>query len=381
VKIKILHILNSLQIGGLENGVVNLINLLDHGRFEHSICCITSSGPMAERLTKFVKVYTLNKGNNRDYLLALKIKRIIDEIKPHIVHTRNWSAIDGVLGAKLAGVKFVIHGEHGREATDPTGKNIIRKKIRRILSPWISRFITVSAELKNWLINDIGVREEKIIQIINGVDTEKFKPGTDKKLSKSRIGMEPDCFVIGTVGRLDPVKDIQTLIMSFSYFAAYTQKSNTRDKRKLLIIGSGPEEQRLKTLVEELDIADSVYFLGTCTNIPELMQSLDVFVLPSIAEGVSNTVLEAMASGLPVIATKVGGNLELVADGKTGFLFSPGDYRSLAEKISFYFNNHSLLKEHGFNGRVRTENEFSLPVMVRGYEEIYTSLSPHTLRN
>ena len=137
MKIKIFHILHSLQIGGLENGVVNLINNLNDGRFKHVICCVDSSGPMAERLKIPIEIFSLQKGDRRDYLLPFKIAKIIKKIRPDIVHTRNWAAIDGVIGARLAGVKSVIHGEHGREASDPTGANAVRKKIRKTLSPWI----------------------------------------------------------------------------------------------------------------------------------------------------------------------------------------------------------------------------------------------------
>jgi glycosyltransferase involved in cell wall biosynthesis len=144
-----------------------------------------------------------------------------------------------------------------------------------------------------------------------------------------------------------------------------------------MIVGSGSEEQRLKTLSGELKISDYLYLLGERSDIPELMQALDVFVLPSIAEGISNTILEAMASGLPVIATSVGGNVELVEDGRTGFLFAPVDYRNLARKIIFYFRNRDVIEQHGKNGRTKTENELSLAGMVKRYEALYTSLMPH----
>ena len=319
-----------------------------------------------------VEIFSLNKGNKRDYLLPFKIARVVRKVRPHIVHTRNWAAIDGVIGAKLAGVRSVIHGEHGREASDPIGANIIRKKVRKGLSPWISEFVTVSSELRNWLIHDVGIPEKKVIQIINGVDTEKFKPSENKEMSKSKLGIVPDSFIIGTVGRLDPVKDYQTLIKAFATLTTNTYKIN---KIKLLITGSGSEEQRLKTLSEDVRVADRVYFLGERQDIPELMQCMDVFVLPSIAEGISNTILEAMACGLPVITTKIGGNPELVDDGKTGFLFTSRDHIELADKLSFYCDNFSILMEHGLNARVRTEERFSLSRMIRDYDELYSSIA------
>jgi sugar transferase (PEP-CTERM/EpsH1 system associated) len=375
MRLKILHILHSLQIGGLENGVVNLINHLDHDRFEHSICCIKSSGPMAQRITRRdIQIIELKK-KGRDYFLPLKLMNLIRRINPDIVHTRNWSAIDGVIGAKLAGVVHIIHGEHGREANDPTGKNQVRKKVRRLLNPWISRFVTVSAELRNWLVHDVGVPDWKVVQIINGVDTNRFCPPQDKAAAKTKAGLPPDSFVIGSVGRLDSVKDYTTLIRAFaSVLNGQTGLTGLTGKTVLMIIGSGPEERKLKLLAEELGVADKTVFLGERIDIPELLQSIDVFVLPSIAEGISNTILEAMACGLPVIATNVGGNPELIQDNHSGFLFIPGDHKGLANALFFYCLNNSVLREHGIQGRKRAEERLSLSAMVKKYEELYELL-------
>lgn len=370
MKTRILHVLHSLHIGGLENGVINLINHLDDSRFEHAICCIDSSGLMAERITRPVEIYTLSKGNKRDYLLAFKIARIIKKVKPDIVHTRNWSAIDGVIAAKLAGVKHVIHGEHGREATDPTGANSIRKKVRKALNPWVSKFISVSAELRNWLLNDIGLPEKKIMQIINGVDTNQFKPTTEKQSAKAKLGFKLDSFIVGIVGRLDPVKDHETLFKAFRILC----DNKNSERFRMLVVGIGVLEEKLKILARDFNISKNITFAGDRCEMPQFYECMDVYVLPSIAEGISNTILEAMASGLPVIATRTGGSPELVDEGMTGFLFTPGDCKELADKISFYCDNFSILMEHGLNGRIRTEKEFSLSAMVREYEKVYTSL-------
>lgn len=370
MKIKILHILHSLQIGGLENGVVNLINNLNDNRFEHAICCIDTSGPTAEKLGKPVEIFSLDKGKKRDYLLPFKIAKVIKKIQPDIVHTRNWSAIDGVIGAKLVGIKFVVHGEHGREAADPTGANIVRKKVRKVLNPWISRFITVSAELKNWLVYDIGIPEKKVMQIINGVDTNRFMPPQEKKLAKKEAGFNPDTHIIGIVGRLDPVKDHETLFRAFSIL----RNEKNRETLKILVVGTGHMEKMLRGIAEDLNISENVVFAGDTKDVQRFYRCMDVYVLPSIAEGISNTILEAMSSGLPVIATRTGGSPELVDEGMTGFLFTPGDCKELAGRISFYCDNFSALMEHGFNARIRAEEKFSLSRMIKEYERLYSSV-------
>jgi sugar transferase (PEP-CTERM/EpsH1 system associated) len=370
MRLKILHIIHSLHIGGLENGVVNLINHLDSGKFSHVICCVDSSGPMQERIiNKEVEIFELKK-KGRDYLLPFKLIKIINRVRPDIVHTRNWATIDGVIGARLAGIRKIIHGEHGREASDPAGTNTVRKKVRRILSPWISKFVTVSSELRNWLINDVGISQSKVTQIINGVDTMKFIPIKDKGLSKKRIGLDPNTFVIGTVGRLDPVKDYITLFRAFRNILHEKKIRNAR----LLIVGEGPLKDDLKRIAKDFNISKEIIFIGQRRDIHLIYPCMDVYVLPSIAEGISNTILEAMACGLPVIATAVGGNPELVNDGKSGFIFTSGDHGRLTEKLSFYHHNHIILKEHGLNGRSRAEKKFPLSRMVREYEELYNSI-------
>ncbi len=329
---------------------------------------------MAERFAKTTEIFTMRKGNKRDYLLPFKIAKFIREIRPDIVHTRNWSAIDGVIGAKIAGIKSVLHGEHGREASDPDGANIVRKNVRKGLSPWISKFVTVSAELKNWLVKDVGIHEEKVIQIINGVDTEKFQPPENKKISKMALGLEEDAFVVGIIGRLDPVKDHETLFRAFRVFC---DKHSSEKKTILLVVGTGALEGKLRALSKEFNISEKVIFTGDRENIAEMYKCMNIYVLPSIAEGISNTILEAMACGIPVIATNVGGTPELIDDGKTGFLFHPRKYDELSRKLSFYFNNPSALINHGLHGNQRAREMFSISSMVKKYEEIYESLLHH----
>jgi sugar transferase (PEP-CTERM/EpsH1 system associated) len=375
VKIRILHILHSLQVGGLENGVINLINNLDPDRFEHTLCCITTSGLMADRIVHPVEIIALGKGGGGDYLLPFKLARVITRIKPNIVHTRNWGTIDGVVAARLAGVHRVVHGEHGREAADPTGTNRRRLLMRKFLHPLVSGFVTVSADLKQWLVNNVGVPEEKVVQIINGVDTDRFMPVADKASAKTAMGLPPDSFVMGTVGRLDPVKNQQTLIRAFAgLITNKTNETRKTNKTKLLIVGSGPEESNLRKLTHDLGIVDRISFMGERKDIPELLRAMDLFVLPSMAEGISNTILEAMASGLPVVATNVGGNVELVVDGETGAIFGSGDYVHLSALLSEYATAPKIMAAQGRSARKRVEERFSLSRMMREYERLYQSV-------
>jgi sugar transferase (PEP-CTERM/EpsH1 system associated) len=369
MKIKILHIVHSLQIGGLENGVVNLINNLNSDTFEHAVCCIDRSGPMADRIRMPVDIYTLNKGNKRDYLLPIKISRIIRQVRPDVVHTRNWGTIDGVAGAKIAGVKKIIQGEHGWEVSDPRGAIKRRKRVRKLLSSWISQFVAVSNDLRSWLIDDVGISEKKVVQIINGVDTDFYTPSRNRQSMRERFGIDPDSFVIGTVGRLDPVKDHETLLRAF-------HRTSIRYKhRKLMLIvaGTGPLQERLKVLSKKLNISENIIFTGQQDDMKSLYQSMDIYILPSIAEGISNTILEAMASGLPVIASNVGGNIELVDQERTGFFFSPGSVDALGYMIERYLKSDFILRDHGFQSRQRAVDKYSINQMTDKYAALYSS--------
>ncbi len=200
------------------------------------------------------------------------------------------------------------------------------------------------------------------------VDTEVFFPADDKAKSKTALGFLPDELVIGAVGRLDPVKDYTILIKAFGSLA------NSYKNIKLVIIGNGPEEDNLRKCVEHAGIKERVAFLGRKDNVNEILKAMDIFVLPSLAEGISNTILEAFASGIPVIATNVGGNSELIRDKETGFLFQSGDVEELTSLLRKYIESSKLMAIHGKAGRKKAVEEFSMDGMTKAYEHIYMSV-------
>ena len=364
--IRILHILDSLQIGGLENGVVNLVNSLDPCKYNHVICCLREVGLMAERIDR-KDTEIISMGNDStDYFMPIKLMHLISRIRPQVVHTRNWGTIDGIIAAKLARVKYVIHGEHGREFTDLYGSNYRRNLARWALGRWVNFFVAVSDEIKSWLLNQVGIPGGKIVTIINGVDTKKFSPPSDKKKSKQDIGIDPNTFIVGTVGRLDKVKNYEMLIKAMPL-------KSSKFPYKLILIGDGPERANLEAFVRIHGLSN-VDFLGEKQNIHDYLQIFDLFVLTSVGEGISNTILEAMATGLPVIATRVGGNPEIVEDSVTGSLIPSGDHALLSEMITKYMNDRSLCERQVQAGRSRCEKLFSLNVMVEKYDRLYSNL-------
>jgi sugar transferase (PEP-CTERM/EpsH1 system associated) len=366
-KLKILHVLHSFNVGGLENGVINLINNSNEELFVHEICCLTKSGAAEGRVTTPIRIHEMEKRNGNDWRMIPKLAKKIREVKPDILHSRNWGTVDGIVAGRLARVPSIIHGEHGWSMDDPEGLNLRRRLMRRVLSFAVSRYVAVSEDIRKWLIECVGVKDSKVVKILNGVNTEKFQPGVDQK-TREQLGFPKDGITIGTVGRLDPIKDQRLLLEAFSVV------SRTRKDLMLIIVGDGPERQNLESYRDSLHCRDRIRFLGERDDVERVLRVLDIFVLPSKNEGTSNTTLEAMATGLPVIATAVGGNPELVLQNRTGLLFPAGDLKCLIEALNFYLRDQGHRYDHGLNGRKEVEQRFSLGVMVSNYEELYKSL-------
>jgi len=306
-----------------------------------------------------IQIYELNKPPGNSLYHLFKLARVLKSLKPVIVHTRNWGGIDGIIAARLAGIKSVIQGEHGWDMNDPNGMNPRRIRVRKFISRWVKEFTCVSMDMERWLNNNVKVRR-RVTQIYNGVDTKVYFPSNGNPELKQEFRIPEDTFVIGTVGRLDPIKDHPTL------FQAFEKIKETKQSVRLLVVGDGPERSILEEIAPE-----GVHFLGKRTDIPEILRSLDLFVLCSKNEGISNTILEAMATGLPVVATLVGGNPELVKNGESGTLVQPNDPDSIASAISNYMQNIDLKISHRKNGRSRVEKFFSIEKMVKNYETVY----------
>ena len=359
--------LDSLQIGGLENGLVNLLNRLDENKYTHTICCLRRVGPMAQRISRNdVEVICL-ESHGRDYAMPLRLSRIMKRLKPNIVHTRNWGTVDGILAARLAGIRNTVHGEHGKDFNEVNRRLWKRAAFRRIMDSSVTRYVTVSKDLKAWLISEGKISDQKILTIMNGVDTSRFFPPRDRTSVKSKLGFAPNTFLVGAIGRLDKVKNYKLALNA----SIVLKKSGFQ--HSMVFIGDGPERAALERFACENHLCDSVQFLGAKDNIEEYLRAFDVFVLPSITEGMSNTLLEAMATGLPIVATRVGGNGEIVKEGVTGVLVPSGNHQKLSERIRDYMSSEDLRTRHGSAARLLALESFSLDTMVNKYDCLYSS--------
>jgi sugar transferase (PEP-CTERM/EpsH1 system associated) len=368
------HVIHALRVGGLENGLVNLINHMDPARYRHAIVCMTDYSDFRDRIrTPGVEVVALHKQELTRWQIYARLFRLFRDWRPAIVHGRNWDGLDAVLPARVAGVPVRVQGEHGRDMHDLHGTNRRQQWLRRLNRPFTTHYSTVSRDLARYLCDAVGIPENRVTQIYNGVDTQLFRPAEGGRARlPDGIPAEPGHFVVGTVGRLAPVKDQAMLIRACSRLVRAGAVG--AERLRLVIVGDGPLRADLERTAAEECLAGRVFFPGARANVQDWLRAFDLFVLPSLAEGISNTVLEAMATGLPIVATDVGGNADLVEHGRSGCVVASGNAESMAASISRYLENPDLARGEGAAARERAERCFSIRAMVDGYAALYDRL-------
>jgi len=316
-----------------------------------------------------VRFIELRKSPGHGYRLFPRLYRLFRQLAPDIVHTRNLAALEATIPAAAAGVSVRIHGEHGRDVGDLDGTNRRYRLVRRVYRPFVTKYVALSKDLERYLQGPIGVSPSRIDQIYNGVDTECFTPSRDMRLPIEGCPFDgARHFVVGTVGRMQAVKNPVALARAF----ARAVKSRSRGRNlRLVMVGDGPQRADVESALTEAGVRDLAWLPGERSDIPAIMRGFDCFVLPSLAEGISNTVLEAMASGLPVVATRVGGNPELIDDEATGRLVPSGNDDALTAAILRYFDDPAGARRIGGAARSAVVRRFSLDRMVQDYRALY----------
>jgi sugar transferase (PEP-CTERM/EpsH1 system associated) len=356
------HVVLTLQPGGLENGVVNVANLLPRNAFRSSICCLRDVGEFASRLHPSIDVHKMYGKGGADFRLMLSLIRHFRRTRPDIVHTRNAEAFFyGFIAAKVARIPVLVHSEHGRDFED----RFLRFVLQRIFSKFTQVVFAVTEELRRQLSMHTGIPAESIRVLYNGVDSVRFSPASRGKL-RSQLGVADNTLVIGSVGRLVEVKNYSLLLSAY--------KALSLTNTMLILIGEGPERASLELLARSLGISDRVRLLGHRDDVSELISVLDVFVLPSVSEGMSNTLLEAMSAGIAVVASAVGGNKEIIRSGVDGLLFTSGDEIELKENILLLLADEILRNRLSQAGRVRVLECFSIDAMINRYGMMYSEV-------
>lgn len=352
---KIFQILNSLECGGLEKLTLDLSLKLKAQGHTMIICCLEGFGGLLNSRHAGMEMIALNKRSGLDLTLPFRLAEVICQRKPDIVHTHNpGPLLYGTITAKLAGVPVVINTRHGRAP----------KHANRFIWSMNTAIVAISVDAKNELLKNNSINPGKVSVIHNGIDLDAFKSRVSQQEVKKTLGLESS-YVIGTVSRLSREKDQFDLIRAFAMIASFEPMI------RLVFAGDGPLKDELAALADNLGIKDKIVFLGFRDDVNTILQAFDIFVLSSLHEGISLSLLEAMGSGLPVIATNVGGNPEVVVDGETGILVPPQDPEKMAEAIMKILKNPDLANKMGHAGRKRVEEKFSLDRMVREYEAIY----------
>jgi len=377
-KIKILHIINSLDIGGNERFILQLLEHLPKDTFLQEVC-VPDRGKDATRdlegacRGQGTPIRVIRAAGNFDVSILPRLMRIIARGRYDIVHTHLiYSQIYGRLAAVAARTKSIVSSE----------QNVYDFKsrppfswIERRLSGWTDRIIACSNKVREHLVEKVGISPLKVVVVPNGVDTEVFFPIKKRSSLYARVegvreelGIEAGDTVIGTVGHMSRQKGHEVLI------AAIPKILLTYPKAKFVFVGKGKLRRELREQARDLGVARVVRFAGIREDVPMVLNCFDVFVLPSLWEGFGTAIIEAMACGLPVVASRVGGVPEIIEDGVDGLLVRRGRPRPLAEAIVRVLDNPNLRRDMIYRGLRKAVGQFDVTRMAQTMAKIYLQI-------
>jgi len=363
-KTKVLQITHDLAIGGLQQVIVNLCRTIDRSKFDVSVLCLRALGEFVPEVEKLGVEVTLlpQKEGGADYFSFLKVARYLKATRPDVIHTHNTQPfIDGTMGAVMSGVKTVIHTDHARNFPD---------KQRYMFAEWLMsqyayKIVGVSEHTADNLASYEKISRKKIVVIPNGIDGEKFQAPFNREAKKEELGLLSSGPIIGLGVRLSEQKGITYLLKAMPALVAEFPSI------MLVVAGSGPLLPPLRNEAEQLGVARNVLFLGPRLDLHEIIRLFDVYVLPSLWEGLPMVLLEAMAAGVPIVATAVGGVATAVRHGENGFLVAPQDTVELTACIVRLLQDSNLRGEFGDSALRIFSQQFSANIMTAAYEKLY----------
>ncbi len=350
---RICHVSVSLKTGGLERVLAGLAAHTNREKFELDFVALREEGRFASEIRNTGARVELLSAPNRWHMVN-RLRNFFRDRRIDIVHTHNtYPHLYGTLAARLARVPIVVNTRHGQRI----GHGWKSKMLFRLAGIWVDRFVAVSDDAAGLCVKEDGLPAKKVSRIWNGIDPADF------------AFHGSTCIPLAIcVARLAPEKDLATLIRATSIAI------ESVPELRLRIIGGGPLRPQLETLANELRLEGRVDFLGECENVPELLGSSGFYVSPSLSEGISLTILEAMAVGLPVIATSVGGNPEVVVEPETGILVPAGCPERLALAMVQMCNKKGDWISMGKAGRRRVVQCFDVRMMAENYQSLYKEL-------
>lgn len=364
------HTIHAFREGGMERGILNLINYGDWERFAHAILCLTEAGAFAEQITApKCQLVEFHKQEGNDLRLPVRIATAARQYHVDILHARGWpTLIETALAGWMARVPRTIYGFHGKTMQDLQGWGLKRRLLQRLMIRCYDQVVTLNSLMRTNLATSSGLPERCIRVIANGVDIETFYPRKQSHLLRAEFGIPQDRFVIGNVARLDPVKNHEVILRALARLRGLGVRPY------FLLVGEGWHRAALEYAIKQLDLKADVQLLGYSQRIPELLNCMDLYIQSSFYEGFSNTILEAMACGLPVVTTDVGGTTDLFSADQEGMFFSPDDDETLATLIWQLQQDPSARAALARRARLHVVEKFSVQTMVRHYEALYLDL-------
>lgn len=364
-KLNIMQIVHCMDVAGAERVVCSIVKNLSGERFSFSICCLDYIGKIGEQLMgEGVNVFELKRKPGMDFRLIKRLAGMLKDQRVDIVHAHQYTPyFYGAIAAILSQMPKIIFTEHGRHQPD----KIRPKRVicNRFLNPFTSMITGVSNFSKDSLVRYERLPGKRIDVIYNGIETTEFNNGADREAKRKELGINSADIAVGMIGRFAPVKNHRMLL------SAFKDVLKVISNIKLILAGDGALKKECAEFTLKLGMQNNVSFLGRRSDIPALLSAFDIYVLPSIAEAASLTLLEAMAAGLPVVAMDAGGNPEIVLNDRTGILVSPGDSAGFSKAIITLAQDPEKRKRLGSSGKKRSEEMFTMDMMLAKYEELY----------
>lgn len=365
---RVLFVNDSLHMGGIETMIRDFALGLSAQRFDPFVAVFRGGGGLFDELVaRGTPVADLRKRDGLDPGLVRRLRRLIREWRIDVVHSHNYAAwLYTVLATRGLAQVRLVHSEHSR--VEPMWR-------RRAMERWLARrthaVIGVSADVTKSLVGDIGISPERAGVIANGIDLSRFRPDAAGRTAfRTTHGIAQDALLFGIVARLVPVKDHATLVAAFARVHAEAPHA------RLVIAGDGPCRAELEEQVRVAGLRAAVLFLGEVRQSQEVLRALDVYVLSSVSEGMNLTLLEAMGTALPIVATAVGGNPEVVRDGRTGLLVPASDPEALAAAMLRLAGDARQRGSFAAEARQRAEDRYSQAATLRAYERLYLGEAP-----
>lgn len=365
-RINLVHAVLDMDIGGLQRLITQMTLAMDRDLFNVEIVCMNREGCFADALRSHgITVTLLQKNQHRaDLWYPVRLAAFLRRKKAHILQMHPGVFIFGALAGKMAFTPCTVYTEHGRAVIDDPVRQIEDKLAVRL----VDQVVAVSSNLNDMLVERIKAPRRKLVTIINGIATDMFAQRPRPATLVREFGVPPECRVIGTVARLDEVKDQLSMIRAFEIVCRRVGDC------RLFLVGDGPLRDELTAYINQQNLQSRVIITGQRNDVPDFLNLFDVFVLSSLSEGTSISLLEAMASGVPPVVTRVGGNPDIVEHGVEGLVVEPRDPEALADAITKLLSERELHERFAKKCMAKAERDYSIARMVRSYCRMYLEI-------